>query len=74
MNSIVSSKISDKRDGFNIEIVYFPFLDGDVPHSLPMVYIYLKPKVTLHFELPNISLLLLILTKLNIAMSCWGPP
>ena len=38
------------------------------------VYVYSKPKVTLHFELPNISLLLLILTKLNIAMSCWYPP
>ena len=36
--------------------------------------IYLKPKVTLHFELSNISLLLLSLTKLNIAMSCWFPP
>ena len=36
--------------------------------------IYLKPKVTLHFELPNISLLFLILTKLNIALSCWYPP
>ena len=37
-------------------------------------HIYLKPKVTLHFELSNISLLLLSLTKLNIAMSCWLPP
>ena len=36
--------------------------------------IYLKPKVTLHFELPNISLLFLILTKFTIAMSCWRPP
>ena len=33
--------------------------------------ISLKPKVTLHFELPKISLLFLILTKLNIAWSCW---
>ena len=29
-NGIVSSKIYDKRDGFNFEIVNFPFLDGDV--------------------------------------------
>ena len=27
------SKIYDKRDDFNFEIVNFPFLDGDVPHS-----------------------------------------
>ena len=38
------------------------------------VHIYLKPKETLHFELPNISLLFLSLTKLNIAVSCWYPP
>ena len=27
---IVSSKIYDKQDEFNFEIVHFPFLDGDV--------------------------------------------
>ena len=32
-NGIVSSKIYDKRDVFNFEIVNFPFLDGDVPRS-----------------------------------------
>ena len=33
-NGIVSSKIYNKRDDFNFEIVNFPFLDGDVPRSL----------------------------------------
>ena len=33
-NGIVSSKIYDKRDDFNFEIVNFPFLDVDVPRSL----------------------------------------
>ena len=32
-NGIVSTKIYDKRDDFNLEIVNFPFLDGDVPRS-----------------------------------------
>ena len=32
-NDIVSSKIYDKRDDFNFEIVNFPFLDGNVPHT-----------------------------------------
>ena len=32
-NGIVSSKIYDKGDDFNFEIVNFPFLDGDVPRS-----------------------------------------
>ena len=36
-NGIVSSKIFDKRDDFNFEIVNFPFLDGP-----PMVFIFLS--------------------------------
>ena len=40
-NSIVSSKIYDKSDDFNFEIVNFPFLDGDVPRS-PSYGVYLS--------------------------------
>ena len=32
-NDIVSTKLYDKRDDFDFEIVNFPFLDGDVPPS-----------------------------------------
>ena len=32
-NRFVSSKIYDKRDDFDSDIVNFPFLDGDVPRS-----------------------------------------
>ena len=32
-NDIISTKIYDKRDDFDFEIVNFPFLDGDVPRS-----------------------------------------
>ena len=32
-NRFVSSKIYDKRDDFDFDIVNFPFLDGNVPHS-----------------------------------------
>ena len=32
-NDIVSTKIYDKRDDFDLEIVNFLFLDGDVPRS-----------------------------------------
>ena len=32
-NDIVSTKIYDKRDDFDFEIVYFPFLDGDFLRS-----------------------------------------
>ena len=33
LNGYVSSKINDKRDDFDFDIVNFPFLDGDVPRS-----------------------------------------
>ena len=32
-NDIVSTKIYNKRDDFDFEIVHFHFLDGDVPRS-----------------------------------------
>ena len=32
-NDIVATKIYDKRNYFDFEIVNFPFLDGDIPHS-----------------------------------------
>ena len=32
-NGYVSSKIYDKRDDFDFDIVNFPFLDGDFPRS-----------------------------------------
>ena len=32
-NGFVSSKIYDKRDDFDFDVVNFPFLDGDVPRS-----------------------------------------
>ena len=40
-NGYVSSKIYDKRDDFDFDIVNFPFLDGHVPHSTSYgVYIF----------------------------------
>ena len=38
---IVSSKIYDKRDDFNLEIVNFSFIDGDVPRS-PSFGVYIS--------------------------------
>ena len=32
-NGFVKTKIYDKRDDFDFDIVNFPFLDGDVPRS-----------------------------------------
>ena len=40
-NGIVSSKIYDKRDDLNFEIINFPFLDGDVPRS-PSYGVYIS--------------------------------
>ena len=40
-NDFVSSKIYDKRDDFNFDIVNFPFLDGDVPRR-PSYGVYIS--------------------------------
>ena len=45
-NGIVSSEIYDKRDDFNFEIVNFPFLGGDVPHS-PSYGVYISQFIRL---------------------------
>ena len=44
-NGIVSSKIYDKRNDFNFEIVNFPFLDGDVPRS-PSYGVYISELIS----------------------------
>ena len=40
-NDIVSTKIYDKQDDFNFDIVNFPFLDGDVPQR-PSYGVYIS--------------------------------
>ena len=40
-NGFVSSKIYDKRDDFDFDIVMFPFLDGDVPRR-PSYGVYIS--------------------------------
>ena len=40
-NGFVSSKIYDKRDDFEFDIVNCPFLDGDVPHR-PSYGVYIS--------------------------------
>ena len=40
-NGFVSSKIYDKSDDFDFDIVNFPFLDGDVPHR-PSYGVYIS--------------------------------
>ena len=37
-NDIVSTKIYDKRDNFDFEIVNFPYIDGDVPRSTSYIF------------------------------------
>ena len=60
----VSTKLCDKRDDFNFDIVNFPFLAGDVPRrpSYYGVYIYLNL-----FALPE--LLRILLTSIIVTNS-----
>ena len=41
-NGTVSTKIYDRRDDFDFDIVNFPFLDGDVPRRTSYGYTYLN--------------------------------
>ena len=50
-NGMVSSKIYDKRDDFNFEIVNFSFHEGDFLALLSMVYIFLSLFVLLECAL-----------------------
>ena len=46
-NSTVSTKIYDKRDDFDFDIVNFPFLDGDVPRRrCPSTYLLLSVHIS----------------------------
>ena len=53
-NGIVSSKIYDKRDNFNFEIVNFPFLDGDVPW-LPSYGVYISQLISFATVCSNVD-------------------
>ena len=54
MNGIVSSKIYDKQDDFNFEIVNYPFLDVDVLR--PSSYgVYILQLIHLVRVCPNVS-------------------
>ena len=53
-NGFVSSKIYDKRDDFDFDIVNFPFLDGDAPRR-PFYGVYISQlirfaRVCSHFD------------------------
>ena len=61
-NGIVSSKIYDKRDDFNFEIVNFPFLDGDVPRS-PSYGVYISQLIRFDRVCSNPSEPYVLVTK-----------
>ena len=61
-NGIVSSKIYDKRDDFNFEIVNFPFLDGDVPRS-PSCGVYIPQLIRFATVCSNSSIAIILMGK-----------
>ena len=59
-DGFVKTKIYDKRDDFDFEIVNFPFLDGDVPRSASYVFIFLTLFDLLEFLVMLMTLILVI--------------
>ena len=53
-NGTVSTKIYDKRDDFDFDIVNFPFLDGDVPRR-PSYGVYISQLIRFARASSNVS-------------------
>ena len=59
-NGFVSSKIYDKRDDFDFDIINFPFIDGDIHVVLLTEYISLSSKDLLAYVVMLMTLILVI--------------
>ena len=53
---VVSTKIYDKRDDFDFDIVNFPFLDGDVPRRTSYVLVFFSPFSIAHMGYTYLNL------------------
>ena len=53
-NGTVSTKIDDKRDDFDFDIVNFPFLDGDIPRGISYG-VYISRLIRFARASPNVS-------------------
>ena len=61
-DGFVKTKIYDKRDDFDFDIVNFPFLDGDVPRSASYcVYIFQLINLFHLLECPGMLVTLILL-------------
>ena len=58
-NGFVSSKIYDKRDDLDFDIVNFPFLDGDVPRR-PSYGVYISQLIRFECVVTKKTLMLII--------------
>ena len=54
-NGFVSSKIYDKCDDFDFDIVNFPFLDGDVPYGVHISQLIRFARLCSHVDDLNAS-------------------
>ena len=54
-NGTVFTKIYDKRDDFDFDIVNFPFLDGDVPRRISSYGIYISQLIRFARASSNVS-------------------
>ena len=64
-DGFVKTKIYDGRDGFGFDVVDFPFLDGGVPRSHPVVFVFLNLFDLLGFRV--------VLRTLVLVVGFWRP-
>ena len=70
-NGIISSKIYDKRNDFNFEIVNFPFLDGDILRCINEDCPSLLLNETVYKEFYEICMIRLYTSKTNFLQKRW---
>ena len=64
-DGFVSSKVYDKRDDFNFDIVNFPFLDGDIPRATSYE-VYISQLIRLFGLLEYLVMSLTLTLEINI--------
>ena len=64
-NGTVSTKINDKRDDFDFDIVGFPFLDGDIPWRTSYG-VYISKLIRFARASSNLSDLVILMTLIAV--------
>ena len=72
-NGTVSTKLYDKRDDFDLDIVNFPFPDGDVPRRTSYG-VYISQLIRFARASQKFGLVKIIYDGIHVGLRCWHIP